>query len=70
MSNDDYSILLKFNEDRLDVMFMAEKDGMQEKFIEARKGLTPIGDSCETSREFFKKAIDHFRSYGFYRIKR
>jgi len=64
-----YIIELKFGITQWQAWFEGEDSPSGEaRWKEAVKGLNDVGDSCTDSQEFFKKAVAHFRDYGFPRI--
>ena len=66
-----YIITLIFNNWEKQTWFEGDDTSQYEdQFNEAIKGLNKIGDECKETEEFFKKAINHIKKYGFKVIKK
>ena len=60
---------LKFGNVNWQIWFMGNDDEeTNEKWREAHRGLNAVGDSCTTPDEFYSKALEHFKSFGFIHV--
>jgi len=60
---------LKFGNVNWQLWFMGEDDeATNEKWREAHRGLNAVGDACATPDEFYTKALEHFKSFGFIHV--
>jgi hypothetical protein len=65
-----YITTLKFGNLQKRVTFEGNNSEEGElNFQQATKFLNEVGDRCRNWEEFFSNAVDHYRSYGFNRIK-
>ena len=46
-----------------------DNEVMQEKWEMAKAKLTDVATACQSSGDYFNKAIEHFSQYGFSRIR-
>lgn len=66
-----YIVDLAFDTWHNQTWFVAEDCGENDrKWQEALRSLDSVGDSCTNSNEFMEKAVEHFNSYGFERIRK
>lgn len=47
-----------------------DNEVMQEKWEIAKAKLTDVATACQSSGDYFNKAIEHFSQYGFSRIQK
>lgn len=45
-------------------------ENLDDDFEKAKQTLEMVGNECSNSNEFFYKAVEHFKSYGFSRIQK
>lgn len=65
-----YIIDLKFDNTQWRVWLSGEDSPeAEENWKKALKTLGTVGDSCTHAPEFFAKAMEHFKQYGFVRVE-
>lgn len=65
-----YILNMKYGITQWRVWFAGEDDlSTQKQWELAREQLEIVGDECQNSQEFFKRAIQLFESFGFVHIK-
>lgn len=71
MADKPYIINLKFGTWQNQLWFSGEDSDIAEnKWVDAKRALEILGDTCTNSNEFYNKAVANFESYGFTQIQK